>query len=65
VLTGVIAALLGQGLVPDKAAALGVYLHGLAGDLAQQQLGTWSLVAGDILNNLPQAFLDLSMISDE
>jgi NAD(P)H-hydrate epimerase len=65
VLTGIIAALLGQGLPPVQAAALGVYLHGLAGDLAALQFGVWSLVAGDILNNLPQAFLDLSMISDE
>ncbi|MDN3510934.1 MAG: NAD(P)H-hydrate dehydratase [Candidatus Jettenia sp. CY-1] len=57
VLTGIIAALLGQQYTPFKAAQLGVYLHGLAGDLAAQEVGQISLVATDILDSLPKAFL--------
>lgn len=56
VLTGLIAALLGQGLKPFAAAQLGVYLHGLAGDLARDRLGEVSLIASDILEQLPAAF---------
>jgi len=56
VLTGVIAALWCQGLVPLDAARLGVHLHGLAGDLAAAQLGQVSLTAADLLRFLPQAF---------
>ncbi len=56
VLTGVVAALLGQGLRPFEAACLGVYLHALAGDLAALDLGEWSLMAGDVADYLPAAF---------
>jgi ADP-dependent NAD(P)H-hydrate dehydratase len=56
VLTGLIAALLGQGLAPFAAAQLGVYLHGLAGDLAAMELGEVSLVATDVVDYLPKAF---------
>ncbi len=56
VLTGMIAALLGQGLKPFDAAKTGVYLHGLAGDLAAQKIGEISLVAGDLIDYLPRAF---------
>ncbi len=55
VLTGVIAALLGQGFGPERAACWGVCLHGLAGDLAAQALGEYAMTAGDILTYLPQA----------
>jgi hydroxyethylthiazole kinase-like uncharacterized protein yjeF len=57
VLTGLIAALLGQKLQPFAAAQLGVYLHGLAGDLAQEELGQISLIASDLLSFLPKAFI--------
>jgi NAD(P)H-hydrate epimerase len=57
VLTGLTAALLGQGLEPFAAAQLGVYLHGLAGDLARDDLGEASLIASDLLSYLPRAFL--------
>lgn len=60
VLTGLIAGLAGQGLAPAKAAGLGVYLHGLAGDLARNQHGMWSMLAGDILEHVPQAFLRIA-----
>ncbi|MBI4387828.1 MAG: NAD(P)H-hydrate dehydratase [Candidatus Omnitrophica bacterium] len=56
VLLGVIAALLGQGLKPFDAACAGVYVHGLAGDIAVKKVGEVSLVAGDIVENLPRAF---------
>jgi NAD(P)H-hydrate epimerase len=60
VLTGLTAALLGQvggGLDPFAAAQLAVHLHGLAGDLARDALGETSLIATDLLDYLPQAFL--------
>jgi NAD(P)H-hydrate epimerase len=57
VLTGVISALVCQGLAPFEAAQLGVHVHGLAGDLAAQQLGQVSLIASDLVRFLPQAFL--------
>jgi len=56
VLTGLIAALLGQGLEPFEAAQLGAHLHGLAGDLAEMELGEASLIASDLLVYLPHAF---------
>jgi NAD(P)H-hydrate epimerase len=59
VLTGLLAALLGQHLEPFAAAQLGVYLHGKAGDLARDAVGEVSLVASDLLEFLPPAFLGL------
>lgn len=56
VLTGVITALIGQGLEPFSAAVLGVYLHGTAGDIAQAELGGESILATDLIAALPQAF---------
>ncbi len=56
VLTGIITALLCQGLAPAEAARLGVYVHGLAGDLAAAQLGQISLIASDLIRFLPEAF---------
>jgi NAD(P)H-hydrate epimerase len=57
VLTGVITALLCQGLPPFDAARLGVHVHGLAGDLAAAQLGQVSMIASDLLRFLPEASL--------
>lgn len=56
VLTGVIAALLGQKLAAFEAAALGVHIHGLAGDLAKADLGEVGMTAADIAAALPRAF---------
>ncbi|HEY8506097.1 MAG TPA: ADP/ATP-dependent (S)-NAD(P)H-hydrate dehydratase, partial [Gemmataceae bacterium] len=55
-LTGVIAGLLAQGLSSWDAARLGTHVHGLAGDLAAEQLGQISLIASDLLSYLPAAF---------
>ncbi len=57
VLTGVILALMGQGLNDFDAAVLGVYIHGLAGDLAAEKLGQISLIATDIAQALSDAFM--------
>jgi ADP-dependent NAD(P)H-hydrate dehydratase len=56
VLTGLMTALVGQHLKPFDAARLGVYLHGLAGDLAAEELGQVSMIASDLIRYLPKAF---------
>ena len=57
VLTGVITALMGQGLTNFDAAVLGVYIHGLAGDIAAERYGQVSLMATDIAEALCDAFM--------
>lgn len=59
VLTGIITGLLARGYGNADACKLGMYLHGLAGDLAAKEVGKESLVAGDIVRYLPKAFLKL------
>lgn len=60
VLTGVLTGLMAQFYSPIKAAILGTYLHGLAGDLAAEDKGTDSLIASDLIENLPRAFKSVS-----
>ena len=60
VLTGVITGLLAQGYTPHEAAMLGVYVHGLAGDMAAKTISEEALIAGDIIEYLGGAFLALS-----
>ncbi|MDH7486007.1 MAG: NAD(P)H-hydrate dehydratase [Anaerolineae bacterium] len=55
VLAGAIVGLLAQGLAPFDAAVVGGYLHGLAGEMARQELGSAGMVAGDLLPRLPLA----------
>lgn len=57
VLTGIIASMLGQKLSAVGASLFGVYIHGLAGDIAASKKGEHSLIASDIINFLPDAFL--------
>jgi NAD(P)H-hydrate epimerase len=59
VLTGLIAALLGQGLPAFEAAQLGAYLHGLAGDLAAAELSKPGLIASDLPRYLAMAWQQL------
>lgn len=56
VLTGLLASLLSQGLTPLHAAMLGVYLHGVAGEWAAENLTSYCMVASDIINYFPDAF---------
>jgi len=60
VLSGVIAAQRAAGLNPREAAALGVCLHGLAGEEAAMRLGLYSMMASDIAQSLPDVFIQLS-----
>ncbi len=59
VLTGVITGLLCQGYAPIQATLFGVYLHGRAGDLAIEEFGYQSLMAGHIIDYLGKAYIDL------
>jgi len=59
ILTGMITSLLAQGYNSYQAAVLGVYLHGLAGDIAASQKGMDGMIAGDIINCIPEAFLKM------
>lgn len=60
VLTGIITALVCQGLSPFDAAVLGAHVHGLAGDLAAAKFGQVSLIASDLIDFLPAAFRSLA-----
>ncbi len=55
VLTGMIGGFLAQGLTSEEAACLGVYLHGLAGDLAAKEKGEAAMIAGDVIEKIPDA----------
>ncbi|MEN7546672.1 NAD(P)H-hydrate dehydratase [Rapidithrix thailandica] len=65
VLTGIILSLLAQNYTPDHAAILGVYLHGLAGDLARETEGEEALIASDIVEYLGEAFAVLRNVQNE
>lgn len=56
VLTGIITSLLAQGYLPENAAILGVYLHGVAGDIALEHTGEEALIASDIISAIADAF---------
>ena len=59
VLTGIITGLLASGYSSGIASILGVYIHGLAGDIAAREFGSEALIAGDIIRNLGEAFKEL------
>ncbi len=56
VLTGILGAFLARGMAPGAAIQSAVYLHGLAGDIAAERVGEEALVAGDVIEGLPEAF---------
>jgi ADP-dependent NAD(P)H-hydrate dehydratase / NAD(P)H-hydrate epimerase len=56
VLCGIVLSLLAQGYAPLHSAILGVYLHGLAGDIAAEEIGVHSLIASDINNSIGKAY---------
>jgi ADP-dependent NAD(P)H-hydrate dehydratase / NAD(P)H-hydrate epimerase len=64
VLAGTIGALLAQGLAPFDAARLGVYVHGLAGELVRERLGDAGLLAGDLPDALPLVRKRLTALAD-
>ena len=59
VLTGMILSLLAQHYQPEEAAVLGVYLHGLAGDLSTEDNGQEALIASDITDYIGKAYKHL------
>ena len=56
VLTGIITGLLARGYKHEDACVVGMYLHGLAGDIAARELGIESVIASDLIKYIPQAF---------
>jgi ADP-dependent NAD(P)H-hydrate dehydratase / NAD(P)H-hydrate epimerase len=64
VLAGAIGALLAQGLAPFDAARVGVYLHGLAGDMVRERLGDAGLLASDLPDPIPLARRRLAAIAE-
>jgi NAD(P)H-hydrate epimerase len=62
VLTGLIGGLLAQGLTPEDAATLGVFLHGLAADRLRPRMGDAGMTATDLLNELPAARHQLTQL---
>lgn len=65
VLTGIIAAFLAQGLTPEYAALLGVYLHGRSGELAAGDRGLYSVNATNLIQYIPNAFASLNSSSQK
>lgn len=65
VLTGILLALLARGYTTFEAALVGMYIHGLAGDIAEKTVGKESLMAHDIINHLHEAFADLYNNKDD
>lgn len=63
VLTGIIAAMLAQGLDSKKAAVVAVYLHGLSGEIAAHTLTSYCMTASDLIDYLPEAFHESSLSS--
>lgn len=64
VLTGIITGLLAQNYLPEQAAILGVFIHGLAGDLAAADMGMESIIASDLINHLGKAFQQVHLYEE-
>ena len=59
VLAGILVSLLAQGLAPERAASLAVWLHGRAGDLCARDLGEHGMIPTDLIERIPPALLSL------
>lgn len=59
VLSGIITSLIGRKIEPFKAASMGAYIHGLSGSIAKEKLGENSVIARDIVENIPFAIKNL------
>jgi len=59
-LTGMLTALLAQDYTPEQTCIAGVYLHGLAGDIAVKKTGEFSLLASDLIGTIGKAFLEIT-----
>ena len=59
VLTGIISGIVAQGKASDEAARLGVYLHGLAGDVAKCKKGAYSVLASDIIESISDVLKEI------
>ena len=64
VLTGLVGGFLAQGMKTVEAAVLAVYAHGLAGDMAAETVGSRGMIAGDILDYVPKALLNIEGLDD-
>ena len=65
VLTGIILSLLAQGYSAKLAAINGVFIHGMAGDIAAEDSGMETLIASDIINNIGKAFIQIKLSKDD
>ncbi|MCX7766419.1 MAG: NAD(P)H-hydrate dehydratase, partial [Candidatus Sumerlaeia bacterium] len=65
ILTGLVAGFLAQKIEPIKSALIGVYVHGLAGDITAKILGERAMTPEDVVNNLPRTFFELSQLHDD
>jgi ADP-dependent NAD(P)H-hydrate dehydratase / NAD(P)H-hydrate epimerase len=65
VLTGILTGLLAQGYSPKNACLLGVYLHGLAGDIAAKKISQESMIASDIIDSIGEAFISIQNSSNK
>ena len=65
VLTGMIGSYLAQGYSSVQSVCLGVYLHGLAGDLAAKEKGEAGMIAGDLIEKIPQAIKEMTELTTD
>ena len=64
VLSGLVGALIAQGMSPEEAAPMGVYLHGLAGDFARGKTGMRGMIASDIIDGIRALFASFEQSSE-
>jgi NAD(P)H-hydrate epimerase len=63
VLTGLMTGLLAQGYLPFEASMIGVYVHGLAGDITKEEKGELAMIPTDVINHIPTAFKRLKEVN--